>query len=107
MNQRMTENLFNATPVDTGFARTNWIPSIGAPVTDTFGQRSVGLVSDSAQTSGKASLNSYQLSQGNLYVANNVPYIKTLNAGSSLQAPSAFVDTAVEQALIEFEGRVI
>lgn len=85
-----TANLTEATPVDTGFARANWVPSIGAPSAET----SLG-----AQEAGIAAMIGYTASQGPAFVTNNVPYIGALNAGSSTQAPSGFVEQAIERAV--------
>ena len=60
--ERMVEDLKEATPVDTGRARDSW------KIEETQGMR-------------------YPL-----VVKNNVPYIERLNAGSSKQAPSFFVE---------------
>ncbi len=83
-------NLREATPVDTGHARANWVPSIGAPA--------VGEGGESAHAAGVAALLAYKLDQGDLFVTNNVPYIQQLDLGSSKQAPVGFVEVALDQA---------
>jgi len=98
-------NLIELTPVDTGWARANWIPNIGGPF-----EVSISEFSDDdarrAAIPGQAGLQQsqtgllvaggYSLSQGPIYVSNNVPYIQVLNTGSSTQAPSAFIQSAIE-----------
>ena len=76
-------SLIAATPVDTGWARSNWVSSIGAPVNGTPGwnESIAGAV--------------WTLVQGPIYIANNVPYIGRLNAGSSQQAPAGFVESVI------------
>jgi len=80
-------NLIKATPVDTGWARANWIPTIGSPATGTGGDQS------------GAAILQFTLDQAVMYVANNVPYINVLNYGHSKQAPALFVEFCVDQAL--------
>jgi hypothetical protein len=81
------------TPVDTGHARSNWIPSVGQHHRGVAGSRES--VNHSAQENGVGSVLQYRLRQGAVFVTNNVPYILRLNAGSSAQAPAGFVDKAV------------
>lgn len=86
------------TPVQTGHARANWVPSIGAPF--------VGEVSGAAtHDAAVVSLMRYVLEQGSLWVSNNVPYINMLNLGHSKQAPSGFVEAAIDRALATVQGR--
>lgn len=93
----LTLELVEATPVDTGFARSNWIPTTGAPFPDIVGSREA--VDTSVQQSALAALGGYQLKDGDLYIANNTPYIGDLNAGSSPEASSGFVEAAVDEAV--------
>lgn len=90
------------TPVDTGWARTNWVPSIGAPIDTTAGTRTQAeagqLSGDSAAGIAKVAL-SYTLGQGPIYITNNVPYILPLDAGSSKQAPKGFIRRALVKAI--------
>ena len=102
----VTSQLIERTPVDTGWARANWVPNIGSPIeTDlSFIQSeedrlaSVGSAR-SDQQAGIASVFTYRLDQGPVFVSNNVPYIQVLNSGSSDQAPAAFVEAAIQTAV--------
>lgn len=86
------------TPVDTGFARANWVPSISAPVLTIDGSREA--VSQGAAQRGLALVaTQYALRDGPTYVSNNVRYIQVLNEGRSAQAPSGFVQNAVADAV--------
>jgi hypothetical protein len=58
--QEMVKELVNATPIDTGFAKSSW---------------------------------SYSKTTYGFLVNNSAPYIEYLNAGTSLQAPSHFIET--------------
>lgn len=88
------------TPVDTGHARANWIPAVGAP-----NLTEVGGASDAAYQGGVGQVLSYKIGQGTLYVSNVVPYVKRLNEGWSDQAPALFVEAAVARALVTVRSK--
>lgn len=98
------KQLRKATPVDTGHARRNWVPSVTSPHT---GEAD----SDADHAQGIAEVMRYTLDQGALWVSNTVPYINRLNYGHSQQAPSGFVERAVDVAVQavrqRYEGRGI
>lgn len=99
-----TANLIETTPIDTGWARSNWVPSVGdgtgpaqpaskpgpAEVAGAQGQQQAGLASVLA---------GYRISLGRVTIANGVPYIQRLNDGHSQQAPAGFVQRAIEKAV--------
>ena len=90
------------TPVDTGWARANWIPYIGSASSSPVGNRpkTGQTASTAAQSKATAEVaGSYTLSKGKIVIANNVPYIVFLNEGSSKQAPSGFVQAAIARAI--------
>lgn len=93
------------TPVDTGWARANWVPSIGAPVTATAGTRAeaeAGQLDTNAVTQGTQQVLGYKsVRQGNVYISNNVPYIELLNNGYSPQASPFFVQDAIAKAVLQ------
>ena len=93
-----------ATPVDTGWARANWIPSIGRPVEKAAGSREAVGAARGAQSAGVARLLIYDLSQGDIWISNNVPYIERLNQGSSPQADARFVERAIEAGIRSVRG---
>ena len=92
------------TPVDTGWARANWIPRIGAPFSGTDGTRAqaeAGSVSRAQQEAGIAAMLRYKITPtGKVFITNNVPYIGKLNDGWSKQAPKGFVQAAIKQAVV-------
>ena len=94
----INRELIKATPVDTGHARANWVPSIGQPTIGEFG-------SSGEQQQGLARVLSFKLADGVLYISNGVPYIQRLNAGHSTQAPSLFVEAAVDRAYATIQAR--
>lgn len=99
--------LTTETPVDTGFARGAWTPSLGTaqnaelvPPRRREAKKSAGernLVANRAKA--EAIARTYQISQGPVFISNNVPYIGFLNEGSSAQAPARFVEAAIAKAL--------
>lgn len=90
-------NLREDTPVDTGHARANWVPSKSSPFT-----REVPGNSSGPAASGDASILSYTLDDGDAFIANNVDYIVgpgSLNDGHSSQAAAGFIEAAVARAI--------
>ena len=102
----ITERLIETTPVDTGWARASWIPSIGDPFVQPSG-------SSDSFTTGKQELGmaevatQYNLLDGPIFITNNVPYIERLNEGSSPQAPAGFIEEAIKQAIDSVERRIL
>ena len=101
--------LTKATPVDTGFARANWVPRIGAAQRDVVGSAEdrggIGAARRDS-TSGLAQVLSYKLPQGQVFVTNNVFYIRYLNDGHSPQAPAGFVQIEIEKVVRNRSFRV-
>lgn len=93
------------TPVDTGWARANWLPSVGEPLILDADERAPtpSQVASRAEQSqqGLNNLLSWRLDHGPIFDTNNVPYIGVLNAGHSPQSPPGFVQNALEQAVKE------
>jgi len=89
------------TPVDTGWARSNWIPSIGNEFTKRVGSKQS--VSFGDQISGTQKLLSYTRDKGTVFISNNVPYIGILNSPetTSLKAQPGFVQAAIIRAITE------
>ncbi len=98
-----TANLVEDTPVDTGWARANWVPTIGSPFRGTAGTREqaeAGRVDLSAREQGIATIaTSYNIADGSVSITNNVPYIRFLNEGSRSRPPTMFVQSAIRRAL--------
>lgn len=86
-------NLTEVTPFDTGWARANWIPTLGQPATGTGGE--------AAKQAGLVAVLAFRLGSGLVFVSNRVPYIRRLDGGSSTQAPAGFVQFAINRALSE------
>ncbi len=86
----LTEDLRNATPVDTTNAASNWIPTTGAAFEGVDGSREEP--SHAAQDAGIEKLRSYDVVRdGKVFIKNNVLYLQYLDAGWSQHAPPGFV----------------
>lgn len=98
------------TPVDTGWARANWVPGIGAPPTTPAPNPSAssdwprgpagGGSAEAASNAGVATVaTQYKLSMGPVFIVNNVPYLVKLNDGYSVQSPIGFIQAAILKAV--------
>lgn len=91
--------LTSDTPIDTGWAASNWLLNIGGPVTKPHGSREK--VDYSKSQKGANEILSYKLSSGPIFLSNNVPYMESLNDGSSTQAPKGFIEATIQRSLKE------
>ncbi len=89
------------TPVDTGHARANWQVGINEEPTDELAETDVS--GQATISKGNATLAGQKPGQ-TIHIANNVPYIKRLNEGWSAQAPSGYIEKAINTALQAFRG---
>ena len=83
-------DLVSQTPVDTGRAQNNWLPSINTPRNDTI----------SAEAPRQQALDIVgRLNFGEtFYITNNLPYIRRLNDGySKQQATPSWVEATVQR----------
>lgn len=94
------------TPVDTGRARSNWIVSLGTPVTQEREPYSAGEklgineANNASSAMGQAQEEIARRRPGtDIYISNNVGYIGRLNDGWSAQAPSGFIQAAIKRAV--------
>lgn len=90
------------TPVDTGWARANWLVSVGQPINEPAGTREEAKAGtgDLAQSAaGEGAVAFYKLSMGKVFISNNVHYIEKLNAGSSPQAQAGFVERGIQKTI--------
>lgn len=85
------------TPVDTGWARANWLVNVGTPFLSPIGEYT-GRKTTVAPNTGLASIATYKLGP-KVFISNNVPYITFLNDGTSKQAPKGFVQAAIKRAV--------
>jgi len=87
--------VIRATPVDTGRARANWYAGEEDTPTVTTGEEDE---SGSVSIRRIAPVAANAKTGRTLYLFNNLPYIERLNNGHSDQAPSGFVELAVDKA---------
>lgn len=100
-------NLKESTPVDTGWARANWVPSIGRP----YRARSekpgtnpeLGAQTRRAkQAAGEIAVLSYQPYE-RVFVSNNVPYVPILD--ESHPEAAGFVERAIDKAVAQSQAK--
>lgn len=94
------------TPIDTGWARANWVPSVGDPAILPASNNDPDAAAIAArQQAAENGLNrvlQWSKDDGPIYITNNVPYIGALNNGHSpQQAQPGFVQRAIEKAVKE------
>lgn len=92
--------LVRTTPVDTGRARSNWIPTLNAPaaytnVAENKEKKPKNYVPPRRDTAETVTAN-FKVSD-KIYITNNLPYIQRLNDGWSTQAPAGFVEKAIDK----------
>lgn len=78
-------------PVDTGAARSNWLASVGSPISSVADIDIQGAINKGAVTISGAG------DYSTIYVQNNLPYIQRLNEGWSAQAPSGYIDQIITE----------
>lgn len=89
------------TPVKTARARSNWKLDIGVPNPSNNAPPVEGSAEAATQHSlgnAQASAALWTLKAGGLILTNGVPYIETLDAGSSQQAPQGMTPAAMQAA---------
>lgn len=105
-----TANLIEDTPVDIGWARNNWIPSIGVSREENLTKiKPNAALASAARATQQQGITEvalrYRLMLGAVFITNNVPYILPLNDGSSTQAPKGFVQIAIRKAIAKVNPR--
>jgi len=84
--------LVSSTPVDTGRARSNWLPNFNTPTEETTKNTSPSV----AKAAVAAKVAAFDIDKhASVHLTNNLPYIGKLNEGSSDQQPAGFVRRAV------------
>ena len=95
----ITSELTRVNPVDTGWSKSNWIPSVGASVSAAPGSPENIGPAVAAQARGRSRLRTYRLRDGRAFISNNAPYITQLNEGRSPQAEAGWVQRSIFAAL--------
>lgn len=105
-------SVVEATPVDTGYARSNWTPELDRAFEGLFPARVPGKAGSTAEATAAATLDAglsvieaFDVSQNaEIHITNNAPHIGALNDGHSKQAPAGFVRLAVLDGLATVRG---
>ena len=92
----ISQTVILATPVKSGHARANWQIGLGAGVRNELDDEDVG--GNRTIRKNKSTIRA-AIPRQPIFISNLVPYIHELNGGSSSQAPAAFVQIAVQEAL--------
>lgn len=106
--------LITACPVDVGWARAFFVPSVGeirATQRPRPGVRRVAQAQADAafrrnQQSSASIRRSYTLRQGPIFIVNPVEYVGFLNEGTSAQAPARWIEAAVEQGIVSTRSQL-
>lgn len=112
---RVHAKLVERTPVDTGFARVNWLIRAGAPSYEVSGNSKD---KDSNGTPGSAHSNQktnaiFAKPGQTIFITNGVGYVVKLNANGSTKArastgrlaPRGWIDRAIEEGKSKGKGR--
>jgi hypothetical protein len=91
--ERLLEDLVLSTPIDTGFARSQWtLKNTSAPLGVTY------------YTSRSTPL--FGLNRTYVF-SNNAPYIDVLNTGWSQQAPAFFIESTIYKNGYKITGTIV
>ena len=93
-----TSQLVDATPIDTSYARANWIAAVGDGPSGPIGTTDNPSAAQAAQQAGIAAVMTSRDPEAEMGVTNHVDYLEHLNKGSSPQAEANFVEHAIERA---------
>jgi hypothetical protein len=111
----VTRTVIDATPVDTGRARSNWTAELDQAFARLFPAHVPGEKGSTAEANAEAAINQANevvnqfdiTANREIHVANSLPYIGVLNDGHSKQAPAGFVQEAVMEGLATVRGAKI
>lgn len=100
------------TPVDTGYARSNWTPELDRAFEGLFPARVPGKAGSTAEENaaatieaGTPTIEAFDIAANReIHITNNAPHIQPLNDGHSKQAPAGFVQIAVMEGLATVRG---
>ena len=103
------------TPVDTGYARSNWTPELDRAFEGLFPARVPGEKGSTAEENAAATIEAGEpvieafdiKNNVSIHITNNAPHIGALNDGHSKQAPAGFVRIAVLDGLATVRGAKI
>lgn len=111
----VTRTVVNATPVDTGRARSNWTAELDQAFSRLFPAHVPGEKGSTGEANAEVAISQanelidrYDITANReIHIANSLPYIGALNDGHSRQAPAGFVLEAVMEGLANVRGAKI
>lgn len=92
-------------PVATGYSRSNWLSQVNSPISSPFSTRPVveafgeQAAIENQRNLLAAAISRYKLGD-TVFISNNVDYIGDLNKGSSPQAVSGWVQSAIKKGIV-------
>ncbi|WP_174801462.1 HK97 gp10 family phage protein [Martelella limonii] len=103
----VTSTVINATPVDTGRARSNWTAELDQAFQKLFPAHVPGEKGSTASANAgiaiekaEAVIEQFDIGKNrSIHISNSLPYIGALNDGHSKQAPADFVKLAIMDGL--------
>lgn len=113
--QAVLRSVVEATPVDTGTARSNWTPELDRAFEGLFPARVPGTKGSTADANAVATIEAgapvieaFDIrTNREIHITNNAGYIQALNDGHSKQAPADFVRLAMLDGLATVRGAKI
>lgn len=111
----VTRTVINATPVDTGRARSNWTAELDQAFEKLFPAHVPGVKGSTATANAEIAIERAEAvieqfdigKNGSIHISNSLPYIGALNDGHSAQAPADFVTLAVMDGLATVQNAKI
>lgn len=110
------KTIVEATRVDTGRARSNWVASIGSPFTGIVPPYAPGTklgIGESGNAAGAINqqagvIRGFDSTKHNaIHITNNVPYIGALNNGGPTVGPDMMVQRGVAAARADVAGKKV
>lgn len=104
---RTLQALTSGWPVDTGYSRGRWEPSVGTrlegvvrrPASDAAATAQGAALFAANQAKAQGFDRGYRLSMGPYFLTNPSNYAGALAAGSSAQAPAGVIERAIQSAI--------
>lgn len=108
----VARSVINATPADTGRARSNWTAEMDQAFGKLFPAHVPGEKGSTADANAEIAINQaieaidqFDINANrSVHISNSLPYIGALNHGHSKQAPANFVEIAVMEGLTTVRG---
>ncbi len=95
--------IVTTTPVDLGRAKGNWNVSLGAP--DTSVTENVDPSGGDTIARGEEAIREWKSGDGEIFIANSLPYIMPLENGSSAQRPEGMTRHGIDAARRELKRK--